>query len=906
MSHSHIIGALHNSAQDHNNQHDQIISALRNTSEDQRIGNNDLSKSVWEMARNQEQSHNSAERRQIIEWVSPLNFFPRQADILKARQPGTGEWLLRKDMFVKWKAGEMSAMWCRGMPGAGKTVLVSIVVDHLRANLPNENSGVAVLYLDHKATETHSPTNLLAAIWRQLIPGKPISPLVHGLYRTHSEQCTRPSFEEAYSALESTIVEFSCVFIVVDALDEYPEDYRNTLLGNLSKLGPPVRLMLTSRPHISVDHVIPNIEVLDVRAAEEDIRKYLEGQILRSSRLSKHINKSSNLRDSLEEKIVKRSDGMFLLAKLHIDSIATKQNVTAVRDALNDLPSDLDGTYDEIVHRINQQSADDRQLAWRTVSWVLNAKKPLRPSQLKEALAVEPGTAELDPDRQTDMDIILSVCAGLVVVDEVEDKIRLIHYTTQIYFQSAHVQNHIFFHAQSEITLTCMTYMSLTFKESTHMLQLPFLLFTQHPFLHYTVDYCLVHARGAPETLIKHDIMSFLRNCSVWWRLWNWKNGGRQSAPEKLRIALAFHLDEICKHIIEEDGIGVILQEAVTRGDADEVRVLVHNGVDLEKDGHALQEAVIHSHEEIVEILLVHDKNRQGRTNTILQDRGNKESDDNKCIAETHNHYGAALYGAAEIGNEAIVKMLLMHGAGTNVEGGKYGTPLQAALREGHEKVARLLIQHGADVNANGGVYGSALLAAVCNQQQWAVHLLLEHGANANGEGGAYGTLLQAALWNGQEGAARLLIAHGADVNANGGVCGTVLQAAALEGDEAAVRLLIEHGADVNAEGGEYGSTLCEASSRGHTEIVQLLLDHGANVNAREPALPVAAAAGHTSIVRLLIEHGADVNVESRRFGTAFQAASFRGHWDIAGLLLEYGAEGRQLSDEDMSQIMGY
>jgi hypothetical protein len=68
--------------------------------------------------------------------------------------------------------------------------------------------------------------------------------------------------------------------------------------------------MLTSRPHISIDLLISNIPTLDVQAAEEDIRKYLEGQIQESSHLSRHIQKSPTLRESIEEKIVKRSDGM--------------------------------------------------------------------------------------------------------------------------------------------------------------------------------------------------------------------------------------------------------------------------------------------------------------------------------------------------------------------------------------------------------------------------------------------------------------------------------------------------------------------------------------------------------------------------------------------------------------------
>jgi hypothetical protein len=183
-------------------------------------------------------------------------------------------------------------------------------VNDLRENLANETIGVAVLYLDHKATEAHTPTNLLAGIWQQLAPGKPMASLVHELYNKHSEQSTRPSLQEIYSVLHAAVSDCTYVFVVVDALDEYPEEHRDTLLRHLWNLGSTARLMLTSRPHIGINHIIPNVETLDVRASEEDIRRYLEGQILKSSRLSRHVNKPSGLRESIEDKIVKRSDGM--------------------------------------------------------------------------------------------------------------------------------------------------------------------------------------------------------------------------------------------------------------------------------------------------------------------------------------------------------------------------------------------------------------------------------------------------------------------------------------------------------------------------------------------------------------------------------------------------------------------
>ncbi|KAJ7036680.1 hypothetical protein C8F04DRAFT_932222, partial [Mycena alexandri] len=105
---------------------------------------------------------------------------------------------------------------------------------------------------------------------------------------------------------------------------------------------------------------------------------------------------------------------------------------------------------------------EERQLAWRTLSWVLNAKTPLRRPQLQAALAVEPDSTEIDPNRETDIDLILSLCAGLVVLDKADDKVCLIHYTTQRYLQD-YVHTSMFPRPPSEITLACFTYMSLVF-----------------------------------------------------------------------------------------------------------------------------------------------------------------------------------------------------------------------------------------------------------------------------------------------------------------------------------------------------------------------------------------------------------------------------------------------------------
>jgi hypothetical protein len=79
----------------------------------------------------------------------------------------------------------------------------------------------------------------------------------------------------------------------------------------------------------------------------------------------------------------------FLLAKLYVDALMTKNNVADVQDALKILPSNLDDAYNDVMNRISLQSEDDRQLAWRTLCWVSNVKALMRIPQLRDALAVE-------------------------------------------------------------------------------------------------------------------------------------------------------------------------------------------------------------------------------------------------------------------------------------------------------------------------------------------------------------------------------------------------------------------------------------------------------------------------------------------------------------------------------------
>jgi len=79
--------------------------------------------------------------------------------------------------------------------------------------------------------------------------------------------------------------------------------------------------------------------------------------------------------------------------------------------------------------------------------------RPLNTMEPLHALAVEVAQPRLDKDDLMRIEILISLCAGLVTVNQESRIIRLVHYTTQEYFEQT---KHCWFpDAEAEITILC-------------------------------------------------------------------------------------------------------------------------------------------------------------------------------------------------------------------------------------------------------------------------------------------------------------------------------------------------------------------------------------------------------------------------------------------------------------------
>ncbi|KAH8650295.1 hypothetical protein BGZ60DRAFT_389194, partial [Tricladium varicosporioides] len=416
----------------------------------------------------------------VLDWLTPVNYGSQQSDFINRRQPGTGQWLLESEEFQTWLNSDQQTLFCPGIPGAGKTILTSIVVEELTSRFSMDPGvGIAYIYCNFQRQDEQKIDNLLTSLLRQLAASQPSLPVaVKELYERHKTKQTRPSFDELIRTLQSVTSLYQRVFIIIDALDEcqVSESNLETFLSHIFSLQARTSLnfFATSRPIPYIVAEFKNCRSRDILASKEDVHRYLQAQM---QHLPKFVHRNPDLQGKIKTEIIDSVEGMFLLAQLYLDSLKDKTSIREMEDALKELKKQsqlttgedrkrhaLDEAYNQAMIRIDSQMLGFQLLGRKVLSWITCAKRPLTTLELQYALAVKVGDTQLDRKNIRDIEVMVSVCAGLVTVDEESKIIRLVHYTTQEYFKRT--QSQWFPEAESEITTTCVTYLSFNTSKS--------------------------------------------------------------------------------------------------------------------------------------------------------------------------------------------------------------------------------------------------------------------------------------------------------------------------------------------------------------------------------------------------------------------------------------------------------
>ncbi|KAI5815845.1 hypothetical protein BZA77DRAFT_293757 [Pyronema omphalodes] len=254
----------------------------------------------------------------------------RHQDIWQKRLEGTGNWFLLETEFQKWRDNESddgsicSILACSGIPGAGKSVVCSIVFSHLETKFASEELVcVACLYCDYQEEKKQTPANMIGVLLNQviatlnkarLLPSDIISTLKERLNEQKSL-----NLGEACRLLGKTVKHLRRFYVCIDALDECNERHRRDFIQSLAKVSSEcrqptvIRIFFTSRPHIKWKELMNRysrlgpLDHICLKAQPEDIRIYISHEI--------DIDENGDcmnekLRSEILDTIVANSDGM--------------------------------------------------------------------------------------------------------------------------------------------------------------------------------------------------------------------------------------------------------------------------------------------------------------------------------------------------------------------------------------------------------------------------------------------------------------------------------------------------------------------------------------------------------------------------------------------------------------------
>ncbi|SCV44938.1 related to ankyrin [Fusarium fujikuroi] len=396
-------------------------------------------------------SKQGEEELKMLNWLQATDYTAEQESFFQQHQPGTGQQFTSSEEFERWLETKNAMLFCSGMPGVGKTILTAITVDYLKTRFKDDHgTGVAYVYCSYQTTKKQRVQDLFTSLLKQLAQSQ--DPFPAALKSLYVEKCgeERLSLHDITKALREVINSFDKVFIMVDAIDEF--EATESLFSELSSLQEHsnANLFITSRPPAqSLENTLNKLHGClrkEIQADDRDVKLYIDQrmtEMLVLNEANTEIPESikEDLRNLIRKRLSEVVNGVFLLARFHLDGLMSKTRPADIEDALRNLvtgPNAYKDAYEKTIRRIANQPEEHRYLASRTLAWLTLAKERLTKVQLRTALSIREGISQLSDRDLESTNVILHVCMGLVKIEQggYDSTISLLHFTTMEYLQA--------------------------------------------------------------------------------------------------------------------------------------------------------------------------------------------------------------------------------------------------------------------------------------------------------------------------------------------------------------------------------------------------------------------------------------------------------------------------------------
>lgn len=259
-----------------------------------------------------------AKRQKVLEFfgsVDPTANHEASKDLWHRQ---TGLWLLAHETFLAWNNNLGSRLWLSGIPGAGKTILASVVIEHALSQCTPKKA-LAYFYCDYKDEQRQRLPNILGTMACQLAR-QDASRRSYGLLHDYYQSChpldrhgSAPKASKLLTLIQDMTASFDEVSIVVDALDECGSD-RTEVVETLASLNEDtpnnIRTAFFSRDEQDIKNCLEEFLHIPIAAHNDDLKIFVAEEIATRARKGKLRIKNPGLKNEIMDRLINGADGM--------------------------------------------------------------------------------------------------------------------------------------------------------------------------------------------------------------------------------------------------------------------------------------------------------------------------------------------------------------------------------------------------------------------------------------------------------------------------------------------------------------------------------------------------------------------------------------------------------------------
>ncbi|PVI01812.1 hypothetical protein DM02DRAFT_590626 [Periconia macrospinosa] len=425
----------------------------------------DFRKKALEHFEKSEISHLRQEYRSLQTEISPPSYEETLAHIDDCTRPSAGMWLMKHDRFRDWADTTKQSnpiLWLQGIPGSGKTHLARAVVHEV------QSKGHSLFaFLSYKATNSISTMSLFHSLIFQLSADDSD---LQSIVCNSSGAEFRRNPENVQSVFRTLLSSTGPVYVILDGLDEIDGSKRCRILQGMLQLSAEIdtlRVLISSRPEADLMSLMRD-KCSEIRVDAFNVGGIQSYVSQRTSAWYKERQFSPEVRNEMETllaPLVAKSKGMFLYAKVVLDSIDSLEPDDIMRD-LQILPETLHDAYSRVLERINKtHSAIAKEKARMIIGWIAVSPTPLTIYELEQALAVH-AQGITGTGRMPSSPPLVRLCGPIVEV--VDEYVQYVHFTVYEYFLSPQISNSIDpDDSRISLTASCIKYLCQHHHEST-------------------------------------------------------------------------------------------------------------------------------------------------------------------------------------------------------------------------------------------------------------------------------------------------------------------------------------------------------------------------------------------------------------------------------------------------------